>query len=505
MLKMIIADDERIIRETIFHIIDWKKYDIEVIGLCKNGFETYDMILDENPDIVLTDIKMPGMDGLELIRRISKTDLAVQFIILSGYGEFEYAKAAMSNGVRHYLLKPCNEMQIIHCIEECKKDCCQRKLTQQITSDHFTAVSSMQHNIMFSIINDSVCQNRTFSEIKATYESYIDFGSTPYRLYYVYFLQFQYLEDFLEEFSQYCSRHLPKVTVHGIYVTNTLLLFFQNYSVNYQQMELFIRKRYYAGSSVSLETESCLFSCLRQLLSVVLEKVRKFGSIYYINNFHPIYTCNYNTNIREAQSICQAVQNGSAKAFEQLPDLFGGIDDISFLKQLSSNFLLKLTLSNPELSTIQLTEWLMAIEQETDILALKNTIIGKITDILRRPSHIASLSPMTQQIYDYVEHHLQDSNLTLKYISEHHLYMNVDYVSKKFLKETGVRFSAYLTDIRIQRAKQLLASDSSGSIQNIAEQVGLGNNPQYFSQVFKKKTGMTPTVYLSRICKKHDL
>ena len=102
---------------------------------------------------------------------------------------------------------------------------------------------------------------------------------------------------------------------------------------------------------------------------------------------------------------------------------------------------------------------------------------------------------MTQQIYDYVEHHLQDSNLTLKYISEHHLYMNVDYVSKKFLKETGVRFSAYLTDIRIQRAKQLLASDSSGSIQNIAEQVGLGNNPQYFSQVFKKKTGMTPTVY----------
>ena len=69
MLKLLIADDERIIRETIFNIIDWKKHDIEVIGLCKNGIEAYDMILDESPDIVLTDIRMPGMGGLELIRK----------------------------------------------------------------------------------------------------------------------------------------------------------------------------------------------------------------------------------------------------------------------------------------------------------------------------------------------------------------------------------------------------------------------------------------------------
>lgn len=98
MLKLVIADDERIIRETISTIIDWKQYDIELVGLCKNGLEAYDMILDESPDIVLTDIRMPGMDGLELIQRISQTDLNTQFIILSGYGEFEYAKT--SNEIR---------------------------------------------------------------------------------------------------------------------------------------------------------------------------------------------------------------------------------------------------------------------------------------------------------------------------------------------------------------------------------------------------------------------
>ena len=116
MLKLLIADDERIIRETIFHLIDWKKYDIEVIGLCQNGLEAYDMILDESPDIVLTDIRMPGMGGLELIQKLSQTDLYIQFIILSGYGEFEYAKEAMKYGVKHYLLKPCNEQQILECI-----------------------------------------------------------------------------------------------------------------------------------------------------------------------------------------------------------------------------------------------------------------------------------------------------------------------------------------------------------------------------------------------------
>ena len=100
MLKLVIADDERIIRETISTIIDWKQYDIELVGLCKNGLEAYDMILDESPDIVLTDIRMPGMDGLELIQRISQTDLNTQFIILSGYGEFEYAKTAEEKALK---------------------------------------------------------------------------------------------------------------------------------------------------------------------------------------------------------------------------------------------------------------------------------------------------------------------------------------------------------------------------------------------------------------------
>ena len=85
MLKMIIADDERVIRESISRLIDWEKLGVELTGLCRNGLEAYDMIIDEDPDIVLTDIRMPGMDGLELIRKVSLMDLDTRFILLSGY------------------------------------------------------------------------------------------------------------------------------------------------------------------------------------------------------------------------------------------------------------------------------------------------------------------------------------------------------------------------------------------------------------------------------------
>ena len=122
MLRLIIVDDEKIIRETIHHLINWNSLGIEVVGVCKNGLEAYDAIIDEYPDIVLTDIKMPGLSGLELIEKLNQTHEQIHFIILSGYEEFDYAKQAMRYGVRHYLLKPCNEQQIITAVTETVKE-----------------------------------------------------------------------------------------------------------------------------------------------------------------------------------------------------------------------------------------------------------------------------------------------------------------------------------------------------------------------------------------------
>lgn len=499
MLKLLIADDERIIRETIFHIIDWKKYDIEVIGLCQNGIEAYDMILDESPDIVLTDIRMPGISGLELIKKFHQTDLYIQFIILSGYGEFEYAKEAMRYGVRHYLLKPCNELQILECINQCRKDYSQTIMERRILKQQFLLQNGMLQNVISSIINERLCQNQPLEQIVPPYEQYLDFHFSSYRLFYIFFLEYEHLPEFLMQLKESLARHLPNVLLYGVYVNNTLLLFLQDIGSHPQQLRFVIEQLRLKQVHVSLEIKENSYSSLKALLTELLEKLKRFSMIYYINNFHITAICNYNVFISQFQGLYSEIRSGKREALDKAAELLQGIENANFLKQLASSFFLKLTSDLPVLSTFELAEWLMKLNKEENILDLQNLIMQKFLDFADTRTADASLSAMTQQIYSYVEEHLQDPNLTLKQIAETHLFMNVDYVSKKFYKETGHKFSQYLTHMRISKAKQLIIAKPSEPIKTIAEQVGCGNNPQYFSQLFKKQTGMTPTDFITSL------
>ena len=147
------------------------------------------------------------------------------------------------------------------------------------------------------------------------------------------------------------------VTLHGIYVNNTLILFFKDFTFRFPELELFITRRHYRSQTVSLETESILFPSLEELLCVVLEKVRRFGMIYYINDFRLLYTCNYNTHIQEMELLCRSIMERRPGALDSLSELIGNITDITFFKQIVSNLFLKLTLNNPERSSVELTEW----------------------------------------------------------------------------------------------------------------------------------------------------
>lgn len=222
--------------------------------------------------------------------------------------------------------------------------------------------------------------------------------------------------------------------------------------------------------------------------------------IYYINDFHILSSCNYSFIMNEAEKLLKiSLQEGQAEAIDSLIDLLSEVTDLSFLKQLSNSLMLKITAGDNRLSSVDLTEWLLRATEETNLEQFKFTLAEKFRSLLSISAHSCTTSNMTRQIYEYVNKHLSDPNLTLKQIAEQHLFMNTDYVSKKFQKETGIRFSNYLTEVRIERAKKLLVSAGNDKIQNIAEQVGCGNNPQYFSQIFKKKTGMTPSAYIARL------
>lgn len=111
LLRLIIVDDEDTIRNAIAHMIDYNALGYELIGTARNGMEALDLICDNFPDVIITDLKMPVLSGLDLIDRVSCQDKDIDYIILSGYGEFEYAKQAMRYGVQNYLLKPTNKQE----------------------------------------------------------------------------------------------------------------------------------------------------------------------------------------------------------------------------------------------------------------------------------------------------------------------------------------------------------------------------------------------------------
>lgn len=143
MFSLLIADDEKIIRESLSNCLNWHEIGIQVVGCCANGLEALDCIIDESPDIVITDIKMPGLSGLELIQKMQEIDREIAFIILSGYREFDFAQKAIELGVRQYLLKPVGEEQVLDAVLEAIHHCQQRHSLQATLERH----SQMQQEL----------------------------------------------------------------------------------------------------------------------------------------------------------------------------------------------------------------------------------------------------------------------------------------------------------------------------------------------------------------------
>lgn len=121
-ITLLIVDDEAEIRSGLRSIIPWEDYSVSVIGTAASGAEALDMIRYYEPDIVITDIQMPGMSGLELVARAKKEQFDCSFVILSGYDEFEYAKSAIRYGVKEYLLKPISIKELKELILTLKED-----------------------------------------------------------------------------------------------------------------------------------------------------------------------------------------------------------------------------------------------------------------------------------------------------------------------------------------------------------------------------------------------
>ena len=118
-IKMVIADDERLIRESLHLLMDWKSAGVEVVGVARDGEEALEMIRQQAPRILLSDISMPKMDGIALIQAIKAEGLDCRVIFLSAYSKFTYAQSAVKYGAFDYILKPIDEFELLETVRRC--------------------------------------------------------------------------------------------------------------------------------------------------------------------------------------------------------------------------------------------------------------------------------------------------------------------------------------------------------------------------------------------------
>jgi YesN/AraC family two-component response regulator len=489
------VDDEKVIRETIKNLIDWENLGIHVVGICKDGLEAYDMIQDENPDIVMTDIKMPGIMGLELIEKAKAVNSDIEFIILSGYGEFNFAAQAMRNGVQHYLLKPCNEKDIISVISDVKDKCYQKRALKE---QQDLLLRHSKKNVLRNTITECLATPDRLDSLITTYEKFLDFSSTSYHLFYIFYLEEKDLPEFLKDLYEFETSYTPGICLSPVYVKNTLALFFENFQKNYDELNHFILS-WQKSNSTALVTEQMTYPNLRELLFALLPKISRYDTIYTINQFQMIPTCNYNALLHSVNSIAENLISGSPDKHQfgilETEKLLNPIEDIEFLKTMISSFLFQ----SPLASASQVTEFLAKMNSCTIPSKLKDYFYQELHIFFPKNASVQHYKDFIQKTIQYVDENLSNPDLSLKWIVDNYLFMNVDYVSKQFLKETGLKFSNYLNKIRVEHAKQQLLQKGFNKMYIIANEIGCGNNPQYFSQLFKKHTGMTPSAYAKKM------
>lgn len=119
MIKLLVVDDEIWIRERISKEIPWESVQAEVVGTAEDGQEALEMAEELEPDIIITDIRMPGVDGIELLRELRKKSLDIKVILLSGYNDFSYAKEAIKYGAFDYILKPAEDQELLNVVNRC--------------------------------------------------------------------------------------------------------------------------------------------------------------------------------------------------------------------------------------------------------------------------------------------------------------------------------------------------------------------------------------------------
>lgn len=513
MLKVLLVDDERIILEGISSLVDWKRHNTVLVGTAQNGLEALRWMERDLPHIVITDIRMPGLDGLQLVERAVQNGWNVRFIILSGYNEFDYAKTAMKYGVRHYLLKPCGEEQIMDALgkvaweirQERKKD----TFVQSIKDGLAKVLPYAKEQFLKEFVTNKTYGKKEWEYYRKLFE--LQMERTRIRLALFMFegeVEFEHMFALKNIADDIFGQPLLKLST-TIGEDVILLLEETDEQTMFEQIEkvrTVFHEYYKIGTTVALSDPGEIYEA-RKLYRETLECIRyRFylgeGSVITKNDISHVRGTGRSELAFDEEKLCLSLRAGNwPEAERELKEFFDGLlaleEEQTVIKSYCIQLYLTIIRESGETEMERYYRELVKFEQMDTVRQLEDfmkTVAGEIAEAhyaAARNSH----STIAAQVKQIIEEHLYNPDLSLSWISRNHLFMHPDYLGKLFRQEYGEKFSTYVVKARIEQAKRRIEQSDDVRIFEIAEEIGFGNNPQYFSQVFKKHTGYSPSEY----------
>ena len=531
MYKVIIVDNEQAVRDRLLKQLDRLKDEFEVIGEYENGYDALVYGMPLCPDLLVTDIKMPYIDGIELIKR-AKVDLPLlQAIIISGFDSFDFAKQAIELGVVGYITKPITFDELKSTLLKAK-DTLDKKLN---VDKDIQSLQKQADNALKYIQDSDLNRLITLKEVPANFKEKLKIDQID--------LSYKYVKlgvfDFDDEIDDI---NFDKVELVGIYLEKFIKEeFFTMFNSEKVDVLLFTRANVtnvFLLSDIILENEK-----LQSVFSTVLAKISKVcrvsiscgfsecGDLEDSNiSFRKLYrhakrTLEYRTVVGKNIILffedisSNKTQTGKVDENEykniSYEILYGKIDSaIDSIEKILSNvtlesfkdtyyFVLNNLMDSILKSCINLSKLYDEFMPHIDIVEkifyakTSNAILDFITqlvykiDEINKNSRLGKVESAFNQIQNFVKSNYKDKNISLESVADE-LGFSVSYISA-ILKKNNTSFTKYLTEIRMEQAKILIAKEDTKLI-TIASEVGY-EDPYYFSHCFKKYFGVSPLEY----------
>ena len=530
MLKIFLVEDEFVVREGIKNNIDWKAHGYEFCGEASDGELAFPMIQKLKPDIVITDIRMPFMDGLALSRLIKKELPWIEIIILTGFREFDYAKEAINIGIAEFLSKPINGEELLRevdalavKVEEKRKEREikekylremeenfleeRKKLFQYLVTGGKSVPELFELAERLSIDLSALWYNIVLIEIKSVnhpYEEYSDslvkieqklkeLGDELHILSFDRNLEGKALilkADSQEELEQ----------IQGAFLDNMMTVLADYEHVRYfggigipvnrlTELPASFEKASHAFAHRYLVPESRILNCdeldgeklpesekfdisdvdLKQIDRGKIREFLKSGdreeTVYFVEEFF------------------RGLKTGAMKSslFRQYITMDAYFCVVDFVEGLQ--------FSRDEIELYDVSTGIL--QNEISAVQYVVRIIEKALE-LREKASGNRYRDVVDEAVRYIEENYWDDELSLNLLASH-VNFSPNHLSMVFSRQTGETFIKYLTDYRMNKAKELLRCTGKRSSE-ISAEVGYKDS-HYFSYLFKKTQGMTPTQY----------